>query len=163
MLTGYREVPNGDIYTKIYEFSCDRCNCFIDGPWPRYEKGNIHYCGDCAFIIGVIDEEAYKKTFCYFIGIPFRAYVDDGVVKLSSSKKTPLERQIENDRNYPEYIRWRKEVLERDNYACQSCGKSGSSLEVHHIKSFRYYPKLRTKLSNGITLCKECHKLEHRK
>lgn len=30
-------------------------------------------------------------------------------------------------------------------------------LEAHHIKSWKNYPKLRYKVSNGKTLCYECH------
>jgi len=64
------------------------------------------------------------------------------------------------------YRQWRIKVFERDNWTCQNCGLRchiglGKSvyLEPHHIKSWTYYPKLRYEVSNGITLCKECHKL----
>lgn len=59
----------------------------------------------------------------------------------------------------PEYKEWRSKVFERDKYTCK-CGFSGSSgyLTAHHIKSFAKYPKLRYVVSNGITLCEECHK-----
>lgn len=60
---------------------------------------------------------------------------------------------------------WRKLVFERDDYTCQNCkARNGNGkkieLESHHIKPFAYYPKLRYKISNGLTLCKKCHKQE---
>jgi len=59
---------------------------------------------------------------------------------------------------------WRHKIYERDNYTCQECGTRSSKdkqvyLEAHHIKSWARFPKERYKLLNGITLCKECHKL----
>jgi 5-methylcytosine-specific restriction endonuclease McrA len=58
---------------------------------------------------------------------------------------------------------WRISVYARDDYTCQHCGVRGGTLNAHHIKRFRDYPELRTELSNGITLCVECHKIETRK
>ena len=59
----------------------------------------------------------------------------------------------------PKYAKFRKCVLARDSYTCQfpSCNKT-SNLEIHHIKLYSKYPKLRTSFYNGITLCKSCHK-----
>jgi len=54
---------------------------------------------------------------------------------------------------------WRLKIFERDNWTCQFCGKSNCYLEAHHIRSWINFPKLRYKLNNGLTLCKECHKL----
>ena len=48
--------------------------------------------------------------------------------------------------------------MKRDNWTCVLCGKRGGTLEVDHIKQFAYYPELRFKVSNGRTLCKDCHK-----
>lgn len=72
---------------------------------------------------------------------------------------TPLNNLI---RESIEYKEWRTAVFERDNYACTWCGvRSGNGktvrLEADHIKAFAFYPKLRFDLSNGRTLCKECH------
>ncbi len=58
---------------------------------------------------------------------------------------------------------WRQGVFSRDDYICQRCEQRGGKLNAHHIKSFKDYPKLRYKVSNGITLCVDCHKIEHGK
>ncbi len=33
-----------------------------------------------------------------------------------------------------------KEVFARDDYTCQVCGKRGTHLEAHHLKSFAEFP-----------------------
>ena len=61
-------------------------------------------------------------------------------------------------RKSPEYKKWRKLVFERDNYTCVNCNKKGLKIQADHIKPFSLYKKLRYELSNGRTLCVECHK-----
>lgn len=59
-----------------------------------------------------------------------------------------------------------KTILKRDNYKCQNCKithKQNNKLVVHHIKEWSRYPRLRFKTNNLITLCENCHKLEHKK
>jgi len=84
-------------------------------------------------------------------------------------------------------IIWRKAVFHRDNFICQKCGKTHTKLEAHHLKPFKIIFKEFLKfysqfspiedketlvrlseswsefwdVNNGITLCEECHKLEH--
>lgn len=52
-------------------------------------------------------------------------------------------------------------VKQRDNYRCQRCG-TGKSLTVHHIKPQSTHPELAKDPENMITLCRQCHNLEHR-
>lgn len=67
-----------------------------------------------------------------------------------------------NNRKYPEYLRWRDSVYKRDNFTCKCCNDNkGGNLVAHHILNYSEHDKLRTALSNGITLCKNCHKAFH--
>lgn len=80
-----------------------------------------------------------------------------------------LEREAKNRiRKTPEYKEWRRAVFTRDRYTCQECGAISEKgkqvhLEAHHIKSFAKYPKLRFSVSNGLTLCRDCHRHETHK
>lgn len=62
-------------------------------------------------------------------------------------------------RNSHEYKLWRLAVFERDKYTCQDCGVSGVYLEADHIKPWSLFPDSRLDISNGRTLCVQCHKL----
>lgn len=62
-------------------------------------------------------------------------------------------------RNSLEYRLWREAVFERDDWTCRGCSRRGG-VELHpdHIKPFAYFPELRFELSNGRTLCIDCHR-----
>lgn len=54
------------------------------------------------------------------------------------------------------YKKWREAVLGRDKHSCVQCG-SREKLHCDHIKPWKYFPDLRYEISNGRTLCAECH------
>lgn len=60
------------------------------------------------------------------------------------------------------YFEWRKAVFERDDYTCQKCGQRGGKLNAHHDLPVSKAPLFMLDIGNGITLCKECHKMMHR-
>ena len=58
---------------------------------------------------------------------------------------------------------WREAVFKRDNYTCRNCSARGGEgrkvlLHADHVKPFAYFPNLRFTLSNGQTLCIDCHR-----
>jgi hypothetical protein len=56
---------------------------------------------------------------------------------------------------------WARAVISRDHATCQRCGATGVELHAHHIKPFVDHPGLRWDIDNGLTLCYQCHWLEH--
>ena len=57
---------------------------------------------------------------------------------------------------------WRKSVYERDNYICVWCKKRGGRLNADHIQSWALCPELRYAVTNGQTLCIECHNVKNK-
>lgn len=55
---------------------------------------------------------------------------------------------------------WVKAVKDRDGWACVEC-KSTGRLHAHHIERWKDRPELRYELSNGVTLCHDCHLRAH--
>lgn len=81
---------------------------------------------------------------------------------------TPLNASI---RSSALYTNWRNSVFKRDDWTCVKCKKRGTTLHAHHIIPFylileKYNIKTKNQakectllwdISNGSTLCKQCH------
>lgn len=80
-------------------------------------------------------------------------------------------------RSSAEYSFWRKQIFERDNYACQNCGRRNKKGDKVIIEADHIYPFYKIiddfnitsieeaisckefwDVDNGRTLCRECHK-----
>lgn len=62
-----------------------------------------------------------------------------------------------------DYHEWRTRVYQRDRYCCRMCRvkcRSGN-ITAHHVLPFKTHPTVRYDLSNGLTLCRSCHKKWH--
>lgn len=72
------------------------------------------------------------------------------------------------------YKKWRKDVMERDDFTCQLCNKRGGDKEVDHFPVafcvIMEYHQIKTyeqalaceklwDIANGRTLCVECHRV----
>lgn len=104
--------------------------------------------------------ENHKKFMTDYLVLPKPKYGS-----ASHLWKGGLTSQNDILRSSERYTIWRKAVFERDNYICQNCKIKTTSnyLHAHHIKEFAKYPELRFEVSNGITLCPDCHTLAHGK
>lgn len=160
------EVENGALIDNWWYTYCPDCGKYINCSHPHIEHENIVFCGDCAYIRGLISE--YELCDAFYFWTPdrpenMRVCIHDGKVHVADkSYKFPWERSKDEQRRTTEYTKWRKAVYERDNYTCAICGQVGGKLNAHHIKPFSKYKELRTSLENGITLCETCHKRVHK-
>lgn len=59
------------------------------------------------------------------------------------------------------YIKWSQEVKRRDSYACVICNRKGTFLNSHHLNAWASFPAERYDVSNGVTLCQNCHDTFH--
>ena len=57
------------------------------------------------------------------------------------------------------YAQLRRQVLDRDGWRCQNCGR-GSELQVHHLRFRSAFGD--DEMENLITLCFSCHEKIHR-
>lgn len=77
---------------------------------------------------------------------------------------TEEEREANKSRHtIPEYKQWLKAVFKKDNYTCQKCGEHGGVLNAHHKDGYHWSVARRFDVTNGATLCKDCHTEFHNK
>ena len=116
-------------------------------------KGYMHRkCKQCS---GPINSSSATRKFCSR-DCQIASYRSEANFKTCdrTSERQALRRHVG-------YAAWRDAVFARDSYACRACTASGVQLEAHHHAPWGTEAKLRLKVSNGITLCRECHRLWH--
>lgn len=134
-------------------FLCIICNSEFWRKPSHIKKGDCKFCS--------------KK--CYFEWQKGRKKSDEFRKKCSGRKGeingnwkggiTPYNKGLRTSSNYKI---WREFVFQRDDWTCRDCGDRSRKghiirVEAHHIKPFATFPELRFDVSNGLTLCKECH------
>jgi hypothetical protein len=128
---------------------------FIDG-----RSSRLTYCIDC----GLLKLSSYRALRCWKCSSKYKKIILKGENGPNwQGGITSVNRRLRASTDFKE---WRKAVFERDNYTCQMCllrSRRGQQiyLHPHHIKLFSKYPKFRFEVSNGLTLCSNCHKKIH--
>ena len=152
------KVPNGDSFSKIAIYQCNECGQEFDESHPHTKD----HCRDCSLVKGFISEKEYLS--CSGVSLPnAHASVIKGKVMIWVGNKAPWDKSDKELRNTLQYREWRESVFVRDNYNCQHCGQRGGELNAHHIKPYAKHKKLRLEIGNGLTLCIDCHRKEHKK
>ena len=106
------------------------------------------------------------------IDVPSHSLVSGNTKSCGCLKKETAAPKPKGDERIPVYTEWVSAVLARDGRKCQRCGndnlsdskvvanlvvnKGNGYLVAHHVDAYDNYPQLRTRLDNGVTLCKDC-------
>lgn len=150
--------------------NCEYCKKEFYAKPSKVKNGNGRFCSkDCfhkyqmSTQITVICKTCNKEFSVWPSTIKFGGGIFCSKDCSYIDKIRPVDETIQNRRLRlrAEFFEWRKSVYERDNWTCQKCGKRGGKLNAHHIIAVSADPSLVYDISNGITLCQKCHKLEH--
>jgi len=149
-----KEVYFSDVQRGKGRFCSMKC-------WNKYKRilpKNIK-CGWCGKEFENKYSQRNKKYCCkkcYSESMKGKPIPPNVQNKNGRKKRSALPRRSKHGNAFD--IDWRNAVYKRDNYTCQWCGQKGGRLNADHIKPYAAYPHLRHVLSNGRTLCVECHK-----
>ena len=148
----------GDISTGYTKYCGNSCAGLGErkGRWMIGRTGHPKQIKSAKARRGKSYEEIYGKERAE---IEAKKRTDSNRKRWVGKRKADLRPKHNSDYRY---FDWRTEVFERDDYTCQHCNTRGGTLHAHHIKPWAKYKRLRYKVTNGLTLCIECHKEEHR-
>jgi HNH endonuclease len=148
---------------KTHSIQCSSCETIIQRHFPR--KNTL--CRSCAQKIAQnvpsvhqVKSAKAKEQVIRQGGIPNARHFTTEMVKgsVNNNWKGGITIQRTAEYHTVDYTNWRRDVFTRDRFTCQHCGQVGHSLQAHHILPRSTHPHLVYELSNGVTLCKACHK-----
>lgn len=75
---------------------------------------------------------------------------------------TDYDRENDFNRRYDvKNSNWILEIFTRDDYTCRKCNKKGVKINAHHLDGWNWCKEKRYEISNGVTLCENCHNNFH--
>jgi len=128
-------------------FSSEEVERFVFAIWPDCIKLSEHFMeGKWEILSGVL-KAAY----------PYRVNEVNAMKRRLNAENNKL-----SVRTSDKYRIWVLAIKLKNDFTCQKCG-THENLDSHHIISIRDNPDIATKITNGITLCEECHRWFHKK
>ena len=136
------------------ETKCFLCTTIFLVQPHRFKSGRGKYCSVACRRLGIFTKDVRIKMSLSKKGKP-----TGRTGELCHFWRGGITEQNKKIRMSMESRAWRETVFKRDNYQCVLGGKEhGNKLNADHIKPFALFPELRFELSNGRTLCIDCHK-----
>lgn len=148
---------------KTYKFCSYKCR----GEWrkenftgeanPNWKGGTrfkeCQYCGK--EFTNPIRKTFLKMKFCS------KPCADKGGIRYKGKDNPNYRENVRRRNRCGSHRKWANAVISRDKATCQRCGATDTELHAHHVKSYKDHPELRFDVSNGLTLCCDCHWNEH--
>jgi len=110
-------------------------------------------------------EESKIKMSIHHLGLkPMLGKHHTKETKLKIAKKLRKQTELEaiingKIKRWNRWLKFRKNILERDNYICKVCNKVAN--QIHHLKMKEKFPELCWDENNVISICDYCHKKIH--
>jgi len=157
----------GDFYKRVYKSAednysnCQECRSEVNSERVSGEKNPMHGTGgfvefDCLNCGKHHRRPARTNTPDVYCDMDCRDAHQVG-------ENNPVYNGGKEHYYGPKWEQQRQKALERDNYRCQSCGKSNEkasiALNVHHIKPYKTFEDKEKahRLNNLVCLCLSCH------
>lgn len=121
----------------------------------KEETAYIHHA--CGTVFNKTPELFLSGIRCPKCGLKKRSGENHYRYNFELTKEDRLQRDMFSG----EIKKWREAIYRRDNFTCKICNQFGCKLNAHHLNSWNTHENERFALSNGITLCEQCHKTFH--
>ena len=174
------EICGKEIYRKPYSYCKAKIFFCSNKCRMKYEKRNgaTVNCSECGKQFNILGHKRNKLNLFCSVECQNKWHSKNMLGEKNPSWKggiTPLNSAI---RGCAENLNWRLDVFARDGFKCQHCkDASKRKLNAHHKKPFIQIMQENSittldearackelwDIDNGITLCKDCHELEHKK
>ncbi len=160
-----RAIRNGSL--------CNSCRQRGDKNY-YYKTGPSNNCRQARSVVmagnqnsrGAVRTAEFRESLSHFktgqrLSMTHKAAISAGMSK-RWQKHRELNPPLEKPWTQGQLTAWANRVKQRDNYICQLCLTSEGTLHAHHIKPKGLYPDIALDVANGVTLCWDCHKEEHK-
>jgi len=150
-------------------------NCLVCNKQVTSQKNKTNKCQECYFVSMPKKTKDDRKSNCIECNVQisdkYRIYCRSCSHKGQRNIKWKggISSIVTRIRTTKSYRNWRTLCFLRDNRTCNDCGYTGQEIQAHHIKPTRDILKgVKTfeeamaknelfDISNGITLCVDCH------